>query len=353
MPAWLRLPELRGLILVLGLAALAATGWTVRHYSSPAIDEPGQIVDEALVLIQTHALAAKGKEWSVLHDAAKQRAERSGREVDLDIALSQLVGALSDGHSFYLWRSEAQALLAAPDQEPARSSALGELLAPVQGLPLLKLAGFVSLHPERVQAAAVHLRGELMRALAQSPCGLVLDLRANTGGNMYPMLAGLAPLLPEGPVLSFEDAHGHRDPLILQDGQLRTAQFQPMGQGGGAALLAADPAWRTRAVAVLTGPSTGSSGEMVLIAFKGRVNTRFFGQASAGVNTGNSVHALRHGGLLALASSRALDRQGRLYAGPISPDETDETDAETLAKAAAWLRASCSPSGLGAMVPAP
>ncbi|RQO57175.1 hypothetical protein DBR47_15140 [Paucibacter sp. KBW04] len=344
MVAWLRWPEVRGLILVMVLAALGAAAWAIRHYSSPVIEQPGQIVDEALALIQAHALAAEGKDWPPLQAAARARAELGGREVDLDIALSQLVGALGDGHSFYMSRSQAQVFQAAPGQAQAPSTALGELQAPVQGLAVLKLDGFPSIQPEQMRLAASHLRDQLLLALAQSPCGLVLDLRANTGGNMYPMLAGLAALLPEGPVLSFEDARGRREPLLLQNGQLRYAQTNPMGEGAEAALPSADPAWRSHAVAVLGGPFTGSSGEMVLIAFKARANTRFFGQPSAGVNTGNSVHALRHGGLLALAGVRTLDRQGRLYSGPIAPDEISggaQADADTLARAARWLHSTC------------
>ena len=100
-------------------------------------------------------------------------------------------------------------------------------------------------------------------------------------------------------------------------------------------------------IAVLTGPGTASSGEMVAIAFRGQANARSFGQPSAGINTGNTPFPLRHGGLLVLATSTSLDRNGHRYAGPIKPDESHPLKAGSSGareRAAAWVKASCSSS---------
>ncbi|WP_284522796.1 S41 family peptidase [Corynebacterium aquatimens] len=47
-------------------------------------------------------------------------------------------------------------------------------------------------------------------------CGAIVDLRGNTGGNMYPMLAGVSPLLPDGPAFYFQFALG--DMAVEVDG---------------------------------------------------------------------------------------------------------------------------------------
>src|SRR5690606_16456939 len=45
----------------------------------------------------------------------------------------------------------------------------------------------------------------IIRALdAQNPKGWIIDLRLNDGGNMHPILAGLAPLLGEGKFLGWQ-----------------------------------------------------------------------------------------------------------------------------------------------------
>lgn len=74
-------------------------------------------------------------------------------------------------------------------------------------------------------------------------------------------------------------------------------------------------------VAVLTGPGTGSSGEAVVTAFRGRPHTRSFGQATRGLSTSNSTIRLDDGALLILTTAVFTDRTGRRYGGPIPPDE--------------------------------
>ncbi len=176
--------------------------------------------------------------------------------------------------------------------------------------------------------------------LARSNCGLILDLRANSGGNMYPMLAGLLPLLPEGLMMSFDSAMGARTELVRLGGEIWLAGQRVVGA------LDSTPPTRIvdRPIAVLTGPQTGSSGEMLTLAFKGRANTRFFGLPTAGVTSANQFFPLRHGGILNLATSAPLDRTGRPHPGPIEPDEGIEsasTQGSLEQAAAAWLSTRC------------
>jgi C-terminal processing protease CtpA/Prc len=87
---------------------------------------------------------------------------------------------------------------------------------------------------------------------------------------------------------------------------------------------------------VLLGPKTGSSGEMMAIAFAGRPATRSFGQPTAGFATANSTVVLSDGAVLAVTSAYVEDRLGRRYEGAMTPDETAAAD-ETAAIATAWL----------------
>lgn len=45
---------------------------------------------------------------------------------------------------------------------------------------------------------------------------MIIDLRENRGGNMYPMLAGLSSLLPEGDLFSFAYRSGQKQVLSLK-----------------------------------------------------------------------------------------------------------------------------------------
>ena len=102
-----------------------------------------------------------------------------------------------------------------------------------------------------------------------------------------------------------------------------------------------------RPVAVLLGPGTASSAEVLAVAFRGRPETRSFGAATRGVSAGNRTFALADGASLLLTVAATSDRDGQVFAGPVPPDEAvgrvGGTDDPVLSAAVDWLvaRDSC------------
>ena len=101
--------------------------------------------------------------------------------------------------------------------------------------------------------------------------------------------------------------------------------------------------------AVLLGPSTASSAEIVAVAFRGRAATRSFGAPTRGLMAGNRIFTLADGASLVLTVAATSDGAGRIYFGPIVPDQLvaragppsqgQGGEDETLAAAVAWLSA--------------
>jgi carboxyl-terminal processing protease len=182
-------------------------------------------------------------------------------------------------------------------------------------------------------------------------CGWVVDLRRNTGGALPPMLAAVGPILGDGTAVGYRSKEGATSWFGYEDGAV-TVDGQPERS------LAA--AWRPARlerprppVAVLTSRLTGSSGEGVVMAFRGRPGARSFGESTAGVPTGNSPHRLTDGAELHLTEAVGVDRTGRSYHTRIKPDQPIATDwtrygspADPVLQAAiAWLELRCSHSG--------
>lgn len=165
--------------------------------------------------------------------------------------------------------------------------------------------------------------------------GWIVDLRENGGGNMWPMLAGLAPLLGEGPVGSF--VHPSKGVVGVWRASSRTAGPGDMASPSGAEDQTGRP------VAVLTSDRTASSGEAVAIAFRGRALSRSFGTPTRGLSTANISTTMPDGAILAVTSSIMADRLGRAYGARIVPDvAVDPTaahggDDPVLGAARAWL----------------
>ncbi len=62
------------------------------------------------------------------------------------------------------------------------------------------------------------------------------------------------------------------------------------------------------------------------VAFRGRPNTRSFGQPTGGASSGNQGFRLSDGAAVALTVSLFADRDGRVYGGRIEPDTLVEGD---------------------------
>ena len=58
------------------------------------------------------------------------------------------------------------------------------------------------------------LQGEIERVDVEGVCGWVVDLRKNYGGNMWPMLAGVGPVLGEG-IAGFLRRTGRREASLV------------------------------------------------------------------------------------------------------------------------------------------
>jgi C-terminal processing protease CtpA/Prc len=175
---------------------------------------------------------------------------------------------------------------------------------------------------------------------AKQPLGWVVDLRANVGGDMWPMLDGLGPLLGEGRISAIlMPQWGRRVDTWLVAGQASSGPpwFGALGLRGPEKLLL-----RTASapVAVLVGPRTASSGEAVAVAFRGRPNTYFVGAPTAGLATSTMRISLPDGAELLLAAGYLADRMGRRYEGPIAPDAhvpTTRGRDETYLVASRWI----------------
>lgn len=167
--------------------------------------------------------------------------------------------------------------------------------------------------------------------------GWVLDLRNNMGGNCWPMLAGIGPILGEGVCGYFmEDdtaySWEYRAGMTYESGDSVSGISIPPYQ-----LYKKAPP-----VAVLTGPMTVSSGEVVTVAFKNRPRTRLFGLPTGGFSTGNVNHTLSDGSMMFLTQSVYADRNREAYRHGIHPDEEIPAHQEgeedlTLQRALEWL----------------
>ncbi len=82
-------------------------------------------------------------------------------------------------------------------------------------LAYLLLPGFTTSDEAERHLYASNLQTLIRGTDARNPCGWVLDLRENTGGNIWPMLAGLGPLIGDGIIGGFVYPGGRKTAVVL------------------------------------------------------------------------------------------------------------------------------------------
>jgi len=284
----------------LGPAELAPRG-EAKTYLDAALDR----------LEQEHINSAK-VDWKALRAEADLAAAGAETPAQTYSAIRSAITTLGERHTMLF--------LPAPQRPP------GPPVAPVRALPQGRLVGGrigVLVLPSLLRdltnpaddgrAYRDAARDFIALARDKSACGWIVDLRGHGGGDMWPGMMGLTALLGPGPHGAFVNAKGR--------------EAWP-------ALPARSPT--DTPVAVLIGPRTGSSGEMIAIAFEGRLATRFFGAPTAGLTTANRPFVLSDGAVLTVTTAKVEDRAGHLYDGPILPDQAAPDDTAEPA-AIAWL----------------
>jgi len=275
--------------------------------------EAAAYLEEALGIMQNNSLYRHSIDWDVIRTSAFEVAQRAQAPADTYGAIRYALVRLGDHHSQF-WPPEKQVpvqKMTVDDSPPPR----GKMLSAKLGF--IAIEGFMGFDREKFATNIQHLIRELD---AQNPCGWIVDLRENTGGSMWPMIAGLGPILGEGKAGSFVDSDGQKVDWAYHSGQaLLGGELQVEADGLAYQLKAVAPP-----VAVLTGPNTASSGEAIVVSFRGRANTRSFGGYTTGLSTANDGFPLSDGAVILLTTSVSADRTGQTYGDRIYPDELVE-----------------------------
>ncbi len=285
---------------------------------------PQQMLDSALTIVRKNSLWRDTVNWSVLEPAFRSMASSAQKAEDTYPAIKFLLQRLGDHHSFHMTPRATQSFTTGGAQNPRPVVRTVDT-----GIGYISVPAYSGAERSALQSYAKDVHAALETTAPLATCGWVVDLRTNGGGNMWPMLNGLKPFFGNDGLGSFVSAEG-------------SAPLWHAGDGVGVDPPAALNDLATAPVAVLTGPRTASSGEAVTISFRGRANTRSFGQPTAGLSTANQTYKLPDGSMILLTVAVEADRTGKRYGEKIPPDEAVEPgvapDDPPLAAAVRWLR---------------
>ena len=298
----------------------------------PSAEDPSPeaYVERALDILQQFHMNRQEIDWDAVRNAIKVLSAQAKTPGDTHAALRAAVVAMGDNHGYLFIPRPRQ-------QAGAPSGGAGNAAAPAmpEGEPLDGDIGYLMLPPLMTVGGNEDVGEQYRERLDSSArCGWVVDLRQNAGGNMWPMLNGLDPLLGPGPFGYFVGVEG-RVAWARGENEISSGTGSEIDMGEPQYALANADA----PVAILFGPRTSSTGEMVAIALTGREHSRSFGAKSANYTTAVRPFELSDGAILGVTSSKVAYRDGTMIEGALVPEVT--VDGDALDPALAWLGSEC------------
>ena len=324
---------------IVGVLFLAGCGGSS---SSPAQPSSGTLsaaardyLDELIGVMQANSINRLTIDWASFRSAVYASAGAS-QTVYSAVAsgVPTALRLLGDHHSYYV-TSQATTIYS-----PGLTSC-SEIAWPTVSVPdsigYVSVGSFAGQTASEMTQFAVSIQDVIRAKDSERIVGWIVDLRGNGGGNMYPMIAGIGPLLGEGlagafiaPTGEVADRWGYTSGAAwLESYPGRTVATVPTPY---------QPVQRNPKVAVLTNCALTSSGEAVVVAFRGRPHTRSFGTPTGGLSTAVRGFFLSDGGRLGLAVSTMADRNLTPYGGPVPPDEVIGDPGAAVARAIQWLQ---------------
>ncbi len=288
-------------------------------------DSARKVIDAMLDYAQKNSIYRNKVDWKMLTDSVRKQSAKATSVKEAMPSVALFYQLLGDFHGFvsyqkktYKWRTKKITLdtikyksLLAKMKQPSKvesrrlENGYGYLLIPENN----------PTHYGETDRLAQEIQDSLSKLHPEKLKGLIIDLRTNPGGNMYPMILGVANLLGKGLLGSFIDPVTKKKEAweikgkAIYVGKDKVCRLKTL----------AAPALKLK-VAVLIGPYTASSGEVTAISFKGRNNTRFFGEKTAGYTTANqSFHVCDLD--VFMATGAEADRNNVVYYDLVLPDQ--------------------------------
>lgn len=290
-----------------------------------AQDSAFALFEQALELMQKNPFKSEVS-WDLLVSSAREQLSEATTLKEAHTVINQCLKQVQGPHSFVMPARHA-ALYHNDTARLKRTPALRELMGSIEyemtddGIGYIAVPWVSSTDPAICTQIADSLQSLIGRLADQGATRWIIDLRKNSGGNCWPMLAGMGPLLGNGTCGYF----------------VRKARVTSIRYQDGTALhnstvmcKVSNPVTLTdeqrQQIVVLTGPKTSSSGEILALAFKGMPRVRLMGEPTAGLTTANTTYDLLDGSTLVLTICQEADRHGRICEGKIVPDDLVKPD---------------------------
>ncbi|MEO7978919.1 S41 family peptidase [Flavobacterium sp.] len=287
-------------------------------------DSVKQFIDKTLLVIHDNALNKDKINWQRLRTEVYEKTKEADNIEAILYVYPYLFEKIGDHHGWlsyknknYRWNKNSLKPKDEIVKNAVKKYEAVEARLLNKNIGYLRIPGNSDFNGKKMDSIASNIVEEINTINSDKIKGWIIDLRLNTGGNMYPMMAGISDLIGNnekigGFITSDNQSDGD---WLLKDGNIYVDTNQVLNRQ-----KLKMPVKKQIPIAVLISGYTASSGEMTAIALIGRKNTKVFGEESAGYTTTNQGFEIDKNGGLNLAIGYVTDRNGKIYTNNIKPD---------------------------------
>lgn len=286
-------------------------------------DSIRQHIDSSLAILKNNSLYAGRVNWPQLEQRVYETAKTATTREQTFNALKIAFETLGDKHAAYYQYDDAykhnnEALQArySDSIKAAWQMKLGVANKIIGNIAYINIPFLGVTKQKDIDWYANYIYDTIAKLQQHKPEKWIIDLRLNGGGNIRPMLAGLAMFFGDGIVSYYMDRNG----VTSDEAAFKNGDFLMDGKVQ-ATINHKIPALKPVKVAVLIGPGTASSGEGVATVFQQRKNTKLFGQHSAGLaNATNGFVFNNNLSYFLISTANLADKHKKVLPEFVQPD---------------------------------
>ncbi len=280
-------------------------------------------IDTCLFILQQNSLYANRVNWQDVEQKVFAKASQAKTKAETFEALKIAFDALGDKHAAYYQYYNSYK----PDNSELMSRYSDSIKAAwkrgphvdakiINGMAYISVPFMGANKQEQIDSYANWIYNEVAKLQKQKPKGWIIDLRLNGGGNIRPMLAGLAPFFRDGVVSYYINKKGEAgDKSVFSKGNFLIYDLIQ------ARIKNKIKSFPNAKVAVLIGPGTASSGEITAAVFSKRPNTILLGNNTAGLaNATNGFVFNNNNNYFLISAAQIADRNKKAFPETIKPD---------------------------------
>lgn len=309
-------PVLQTLLLITALFPLTEINAQIKSQTRPELKT---IIDSVIYHAKITSLNTRSVNWDSLRSDMYMLAQQAKTFQDLRPCFETLLVALKDRNGKFIDAATNSAIASYPEISATGASdrtSINSINSEFEyqimegDIGYLKITG---VSPD-LQKSASAIRSAIDSLSKEKDLNWIIDLRYSSGGSFSPMIAGMGPLLGEGHVGGVVDGRGKIKKLYeIHNGRFYDDQHLVLS-------FACAKDMRPSKVAVLLSKNTSGASEIFAITMKGRKNTKFFGEPTAGNITVMNEIKIGNGLIMSLSEGLYQDRKGNVYKKNVTPE---------------------------------